>query len=57
MLTAEKKKYTKEDYQSLDEGAPFQLINADLIMSPPPVVNHQKILLNLAMQFKNYMAQ
>ena len=57
MLTAEKKKYTKEDYLALDEGAPFQLINADLVMSPSPVVDHQKILLNLVIQFKSYMAQ
>jgi Uma2 family endonuclease len=41
MLTAEKKKYTKEDYQALDEGAPFQLINADLIMSPAATSYHQ----------------
>ena len=57
MLTPEKKKYTKDDYQALDEGAPFQLINADLIMSPSPVVSHQKILLALAKQFMNYMDQ
>ena len=57
MLTAEKKKYTKEDYLALDEGAPFQLINADLVMSPSPIVDHQKILLELVMQFKSYMAQ
>jgi hypothetical protein len=41
MLTAEKKKYTKEDYMALDEGAPFQLINADLVMSPSPTTYHQ----------------
>ena len=57
MLTAEKKKYTKEDYLALDEGAPFQLINADLVMSPSPIVDHQKILLDLVIQFKSYMAQ
>ena len=41
MLTAEKKKYTKEDYQALDEGAPFQLINSDLVMTPAPTSYHQ----------------
>ena len=57
MLAVEKKKYTIKDYQLMDEGSPFQLINADLVMSPSPVVNHQKILLNLAMQIKVFMAQ
>lgn len=57
MLTAEKKKYTKDDYLALDEGAPFQLINADLVMSPSPIADHQKILLELAIQIKGYMAQ
>jgi hypothetical protein len=36
MHIAEKKKYTEKDYQLLEEGAPFQLINGDLIMSPSP---------------------
>jgi Uma2 family endonuclease len=57
MLTAEKKKFTKEDYQSLDDGAAFQLINADLILSPSPIADHKKILLNLVIQIKSYMAQ
>ena len=45
MLTAEKKKkYTVEDYMLLEEGAPFQLIENDLIMSPSPSLIHQLIL-------------
>lgn len=45
MLAVEKKKkYTVEDYMMLDEGAPFQLINYDLIMSPSPSLIHQLIL-------------
>lgn len=44
MLTAEKKnKYTVDDYLLLEEGAPFQLINYDLIMSPSPLLAHQLI--------------
>jgi Uma2 family endonuclease len=43
MLTAEKKKYTVDDYMMLEEGAPFQLINYDLIMSPAPIPEHQII--------------
>lgn len=49
MLTVEKKKkYTADDYMMLEEGAPFQLINYDLIMSPSPLVIHQQILFNLS---------
>lgn len=44
MLTVEKKKkYTVEDYMQLEEGAPFQLINYELIMSPAPIPEHQII--------------
>ena len=48
MLTAEKKKYTAGDYMMLEEGAPFQLINYDLVMSPSPLAIHQKILYELS---------
>jgi Uma2 family endonuclease len=48
MLTAEKKKYTVEDYMMLEEGAPFQLINYDLIMSPSPIPLHQQIVFALS---------
>ena len=41
MPIAEKNKYTEADYQLLEEGAPFQLINGDLIMSPSPTPYHQ----------------
>lgn len=44
MLTIEKKKkYTVEDYMLLEEGAPFQLINYDLVTSPSPLFTHQQI--------------
>ena len=55
MVTVEKKKkYTAEDYLMLEEGAPFQLINYDLIMSPSPISLHQIIsgrILQLALNF------
>jgi Uma2 family endonuclease len=44
MLTTEKKKkYTEQDYLMLEEGAPFQLIHYDLIMSPAATPQHQLI--------------
>ena len=48
MLTAEKKKYTVDDYMMLEEGAPFQLINYDLVMSPSPLALHQQVLFALS---------
>ena len=47
MHIAEKKKYTDDDYMMLEEGAPFQLINYDLIMSPSPNPFHQAIAARL----------
>ena len=34
MLSTKKKRYTYKDYQELPEGAPYQLINGDLVMTP-----------------------
>lgn len=52
MLTTEtKNKYTVKDYMLLEEGAPFQLINYDLIMSPAPTLYHQIISRNLTKVF------
>ena len=48
LITEEKKKYTVEDYNLLEEGAPFQLINNDLVMSPSPLAVHQQILFDLS---------
>jgi Uma2 family endonuclease len=56
MLAAEKKKkYTVEDYMLLEEGAPFQLINYDLIMSPAPNPLHQLMVARLSWLFLNFL--
>lgn len=56
MLTTEKKtKYTVDDYMLLEEGAPFQLINYDLIMSPSPNNFHQRISFELSRQIGNFL--
>jgi len=39
----EKKRYTYEDYAKLPEGAPYQLIGGELIMTPAPTPYHQRI--------------
>jgi len=56
MLTVEKKKkYTVDDYMMLEEGAPFQLINYDLIMSPSPIPLHQVISVRLSQLMLNFL--
>jgi Uma2 family endonuclease len=57
MYTAEKKKYTEKDYQLLEEGTPFQLINGDLIMSPSPLLLHQLIIGKLYLLISNNLEQ
>lgn len=42
--TEKKKAYTYEDYERLPEGAPYQLIGGELVMTPSPVPYHQDIL-------------
>lgn len=56
MVTAEKKKkYTVADYMMLEEGAPFQLINYDLIMSPSPIPVHQVVSMRLIQAISNFL--
>jgi Uma2 family endonuclease len=40
----EKSTYTYEDYAQLPEGAPYQLIEGQLVMAPSPRVYHQQIV-------------
>ena len=47
MLTQEKE-YTVQDYERLEEGAPYQLIGGELVMTPSPTPFHQSISLNLS---------
>lgn len=56
MLTTEKKKYTVADYEMLEEGAPFQLINYDLVMSPSPLSSHQLISGKIFIAISNFIA-
>jgi Uma2 family endonuclease len=49
------KKYTEKDYQLLEEGAPFQLINGDLIMSPLPTSYHQLLSIRLSYYIQFYL--
>lgn len=55
LITEKKKKYTVEDYLLLEEGAPFQLIENELIMSPSPNPEHQLISIRLSQIMMNYL--
>ena len=41
-------KKTVKDYMELPEGAPYQLIEGELVMSPAPGYSHQKVSIALA---------
>ncbi|MDL1956170.1 MAG: Uma2 family endonuclease [Candidatus Desulfofervidus auxilii] len=50
-----KKKYTYEDYAKLPEGAPYQLINGELIITPAPTPYHQYISGNIYSILKEFV--
>ena len=50
-----KKKYTYEDYARLPEGAPYQLIGGELIMTPAPTPYHQYISGNIYSVLKGFV--
>ena len=54
MLSTETKSATIEDYERLPEGAPYQLIGGELIMTPSPTFSHQWILSNLFQALDTY---
>jgi len=47
MLTSQRRKTTK-DFDLLPEGKPYQLIDGELIMSPSPVYEHQRVVRELS---------
>ena len=56
-LVVERKKYTLEDYERLPEGSPYQLIGGELVMSPAPAPEHQRVSIRLAVKLFNYLMQ
>ncbi len=57
VVSAREKIYTYEDYQSLPEGAPYQLIGGELIMTPAPSIYHQIISGRLEFQMRAFLSQ
>ena len=50
MLDTLEKRATIEDYERLPEGAPYQLIAGELIMTPSPTPFHQSIIYQLIIE-------
>ena len=57
MLSSTKDPKTYADYAALDEGAPYQLIDGELVMSPAPTVLHQLVVWRLGTHLFNFVKQ
>ncbi len=55
MITLEKTRHTYEDYAALEEGAPYQLIDGELVMSPSPTYLHQSVVWELGTSMRNFV--
>ena len=49
------KEYSIQSYETLPEGAPFQLINGKLVYMAPPSLKHQNISLKLTRYLDQYI--
>lgn len=57
MELTDKTSYTRRDYAALPEGAPYQLIEGKLVMSPAPTVFHQLIIGNLHGPMRSFVTR
>lgn len=48
-------KFTYADYAALPEGAKYQLVGGDLVVSPSPNRRHQGICMDLALRLGNWV--
>lgn len=55
-LTAARKAHTYADYRRLPEGAPYQLIGGELVLTPAPGTRHQVVSFNLGLAMGNFVA-
>lgn len=55
-LTIDKtKRWTADDYKQLDEDVKCEIIDAELIMTPAPNTNHQKVSMSLIFKIRQYI--
>ncbi len=53
----EKKKYTYEDYMKTSDDKRYELIEGDLLMTPSPVPNHQRISRKIEFVLEEFVTQ
>jgi Uma2 family endonuclease len=51
------KKHTRKDYEQLPEGAPYQLIDGELVKTPSPLFQHQKIIAILSFELFKFVKE
>ncbi len=56
MLATKTQHATVADYLALPEGAPYQLINFELVMSPAPAPDHQYLFANVHILLWKYFS-
>lgn len=56
-IEAHKKTFTYADYEKLPEGAPYQLIGGELIMTPSPVPYHQIVSRNIGHELLKFVRE
>lgn len=57
LVGKEKTKKTYKDYEQLPEGAPYQLIGGELVMTPSPVPYHQIILRKIGYELVKFIEE
>lgn len=55
--TLEKKKYTYEDYIKTPEDKRYELLEGDLLMTPSPIPNHQRISRELLIRLSLFIKE
>jgi Uma2 family endonuclease len=56
-IAVEKKKYTYEDYIKISDDKRYELINGELVMTPSPVPNHQRISGKLEFVLRKFITE
>lgn len=54
-LSADRERFTYEDYCRLPEGSPYQLIGGELVMTPSPTPYHQLVSGKLQLQMAGFV--
>lgn len=55
MATRTETRKTRADYAALPEGAPYQLVDGELITTPAPTPYHQEVVLTLATRLRSFV--